>query len=363
MKRVSIAALLCAVLLLFAACLPNRTAETDATPEPTATPKPSPSPSPVPTPEPTATPSPTPSPTPTEIPVSDPVVTLIGGETLTLTARFTFEDPGFTAADYLGNDLTDRVTAEGEVIPYLVGSYERTYTVTDDFDRTTVAVRTVTIVPVELPEVVMPPEKTVYLTFDDGPSGYTDDLLDTLKKYNAKATFFIVGERGREELIARAYREGHSIGVHTYSHEYLEIYASEQAFFDDFLKTQEIIKRATGSYTQIFRFPGGSGNRASGNKGIMTRLTKIMEDLGYRYFDWTVSSGDATTEPTTTETFAARIIGGIRKHSDYAVILQHDLKYRSVCAVEAVLDWGTRNGYTFLPLDMTSPVVHSKVQN
>ena len=314
-------------------------------------------------PPPTAIPPETPTPTPTEVPITDPVITLFGGENYQVTADFTFTDPGFSAVDYLGNNLTDRVTVKGEVTAYLVGSYDLSYTVTDDGGRSTTAVRRVEVVAAELPEIVMPPEKTVYLTFDDGPCSYTEKLLDVLQKYDAKATFFVVGNKSRKDLIARAYQEGHSIGVHSYTHVYKEIYKSEKAFFEDFQKTQEVIKEQTGSYTRIFRFPGGSANTVSHiNKGIMTRLTKIMEDMGYRYFDWNVSSGDASSGYTQ-DSVKKNVINGMKNPTDFVIILQHDIHLPSVRAVEAILQWGQKNGYTFAALDLTSPIVHSKVQN
>ena len=307
------------------------------------------------------TPEPTPEPTP--LPVTDPVITLVGGEELTVTADFTFTDPGCSANDWRQNDLTDRVRVSGEVVSYLVGTYDLTYTVTDDDGRTTTAVRRVSVVPAEFPEIVMPPEKTVYLTFDDGPCGNTATLLDVLKKYDAKATFFVVGNKKRTDMIKRAYEEGHSIGVHTYTHVYKSLYKNEQAFFEDFLKTQEVIREATGSYTRIFRFPGGSANTASRvNKGIMTRLTKIMEDMGYRYFDWNVTGGDSGSGATT-ESIKKRVISGLKTHTDFAIVLQHDIHMNSVRAVESILKWGTEHGYTFRALDLTSPYVHSSVQN
>jgi peptidoglycan/xylan/chitin deacetylase (PgdA/CDA1 family) len=321
---------------------------------------------PVVTPEPlpTVPPTPEPTPEPTEVPITDPVITLIEGDSIRVPADFSFSDPGYFAEDYLGNNLTARIEISGEVVPYVVGTYDITYSVADDEGRSTTVVRHVEIVPVEMPEIVMPPEKTVYLTFDDGPCGNTALLLDVLKKHNAKATFFIIGNKGRKDMIKRAYEEGHAIGVHTYTHEYKQMYKNEQAFFDDFWKTQEVIKEQTGSYTRIFRFPGGSANTASRvNKGIMTRLTKIMEDMGYRYFDWNVASGDASGKPYTSTDIRNRVVGGLKKHSDFAIVLQHDIHLQSVKAVDAILTWGEENGYTFLALDLTSPVVHSEVAN
>ena len=325
----------------------------------------------IPTPEPTAepteipTPDPTETPEPTAVPPGDPTITLASGEDIRVTADFTFSDPGFFAADYLGNDLTDLVEVSGEVIPYLTGEYVLTYSVTDGDGRRTEVKRRVTVEPAVLPETVMPPEKTVYLTFDDGPCAYTERLLDVLDRYGAKATFFVVGTRCDSDLLVRMHESGHAIGVHCYTHVYKEVYKSDEAFLEGFQKTEEAIYAKTGEYTRILRFPGGSSNTvSSSSRGIMTRLTKIMEDMGYRYFDWTFSAGDAEHGTTSTSyDFYVRIINAMRKQTDYCVILQHDINLSSVTAVEDVLKWGIENGYTFLALDMTSPVVHTPVNN
>ena len=95
----------------------------------------------------------------------------------------------------------------------------------------------------------------------------------------------------------------------------------------------------------------------------MTRLTKIMEDMGYRYFDWNISAGDASGKSYTSGDVKNRVVSGIKRHSDFAIVLQHDIHYQSVKAVDSILTWGEQNGYTFLALDLTSPVMHSQVQN
>jgi len=371
--------LLCILFLMgsFAACqlVPGEAAApavtaapTDApTPAPTAAPTPSPTlpSSPAPTETPESTPEPTPEPTPTPLPATDPVITLTGGEQLTVNAAFTFTDPGAVARDYLGTDLTDRIAVEGTVIPYLVGEYALTYTVTDDDGRRAEARRTVTVVPVELPQVIDPPPKTIYLTFDDGPATYTDALLDTLKQYDVKATFFVVGRSPYRDVIRRAYEEGHSIGVHSYTHEFENIYASEEAFFADFLATEEVIHRQTGQYTTIFRFPGGSANTISlYNPGIISRLAKIMEDMGYRYFDWNASAKDAQSPGTDNILeYYSTLVSTVKQDGSPTIVLQHDSNVYSIRALKYFIPWALKNGYTFLPLDMTSPVIHSRIYN
>jgi Predicted xylanase/chitin deacetylase len=224
-------------------------------------------------------------------------------------------------------------------------------------------VRHVTVVPVSLPTEVKPSEKTIYLTFDDGPSPYTAKLLDVLDRYGAKATFFVTAQDPRYyDQIGRAYRAGHTIGVHTTSHNYNTIYSSEQAFFEDFFNMEEVIKQQTGSYTKIFRFPGGSSNTVSNfNPGIMTRLTQAMNNMGYQFYDWNVYSGDAGETSKTTQ-IAKNIKEGCAEHK-VSVVLQHDIKDYSVAAVESVLIWGRDNGYTFKALQLDSPAMHHGVNN
>ena len=341
------------------------TADGAPTLTPTARPTSALTPSVSPSPSPTATPEPAAEPTSTPVPVTDPVITLTGGSDLVVNAAFTFEDPGASARDYLGRDLSDRITVEGTVVPYLVGEYTLTYAVEDDGGRRTRIRRTVTVEPVELPAVIDPPPRTIYLTFDDGPGTYTDRLLDTLKRYDVKATFFVVGRSPRIDLIKRAYEEGHSIGVHSYTHEFEKIYASEEAFFADFLATEEVIKEYTGQYSTIFRFPGGSANTISFfNPGIITRLAKIMEDMGYRYFDWNASAGDAESSvPAGILEYHSTLVARVKRDGSPTIVLQHDPNVYSTKALDYFIPWALEHGYTFLPLDMTSPVIHSRISN
>lgn len=294
---------------------------------------------------------------------ASPVIELYGEADMTITAGMSFADPGFSAHDGYGNDITSLVEVSGSVTPYKAGSYELVYTISSESGEAVSAVRRVTIVPVNNPDTVSPDTKTIYLTFDDGPGPYTSALLDVLKKYNVKATFFVTGAYPKYyDMIGRAYNEGHSIGVHTFSHNYSEIYASEDAFFADFNSMQEIIKEQTGEYTKLSRFPGGSSNTVSSfNSGIMSRLAAAMTDLGYTYFDWNVSSGDAG-ETTKTSVVKQNVIDGCSGFKA-SVVLQHDIKDYSVNAVEDIIIWGLNNGYVFRGLDQTSPTAHHGINN
>ena len=213
----------------------------------------------------------------------------------------------------------------------------------------------------ERPKVVIPEGKVVYLTFDDGPGPYTDQLLDVLKANDVKATFFVVGDHYGKTM-KRIVDEGHSIGVHSITHNYQEIYASPEAYFADILGMQEIIYRNTGVRTTLMRFPGGSSNLVSSfNKGIMTYLTEAVQDAGFQSFDWNVDSNDAGGAKSADEVFN-NVTDGISKHKT-SVVLQHDIHPFSVKAVERIIQWGKAHGYTFLPLQPDSYGARHGVNN
>jgi len=140
--------------------------------------------------------------------------------------------------------------------------------------------------------------KTVYLTFDDGPSNRTVEILDILKKEDIKATFFIIGKEGEKEkdLLKRMADEGHSIGIHTYSHIYSSIYDSVENYLGDFNQTYQLIYDTTGMKPKIFRFPGGSINKynAQDYEEIIAEMTR----RGFTYYDWNASDGDANSNAT-----------------------------------------------------------------
>lgn len=290
-----------------------------------------------------------------------PEIFLEGGSEIELSAGVPYEELGYTCTDNVDGDLTDRVAVSGEVDCYHKGAYEITYTVEDRYHNKATVTRTVNVVPVPQPDKVDPGDKVIYLTFDDGPSQYTEQLLDVLDAYNVKATFFVV-DTAYSDLIAEEFKRGHSVGIHTASHDYDRIYASEEAYFADLQHMQDLIVCLTGQRTTLVRFPGGSSNTVSKfNPGIMTKLAADLTDMGYQYFDWNVSSGDAG-ETTDTQRVYENVINGVQ-WQNVSIVLQHDIKGYSVAAVEKIIIWGLNNGYTFLPLDSTSPTSHHRIAN
>ena len=286
-----------------------------------------------------------------------PKIKLKGSSIMYLELGKNYKEPGYTATDNCLGNINDRVKVSGEIDSSKIGKYILTYSVKDDYNNESKITRTIYVYK-KNPDIPVG-NKVIYLTFDDGPSGYTNELLDILKKYNVKATFFITSN-GSDKVIKRAYQEGHSIGIHTYSHKYKEVYKSEEAFFKDIDKVNNRIKKITGEYSHILRFAGGSSNTVSNfNKGIMTRLSKEVELRGYKYFDWNVSAGDTATNDT--NKIANNVIKNLRKGNN--VVLQHDTKYNSIKAVEKIIQYGLANDYVFASLNETSPTVHHMINN
>ncbi len=297
-----------------------------------------------------------------QIVYNDPVapeLILLGDTKITVPAGGSFKEPGFTAMDNCDGDITNQVKVTGGIDPYLPGDYTISYSVTDNYGNTATARRTVTVSGIYNNGGTN--GKVIYLTFDDGPSNYTPYLLDVLKKYGVKATFFVVNT-GAISIITRTANEGHAIAIHSKTHDYRKIYASEDAYFEDLYAMQEIIRNYTGITTCMVRFPGGSSNRVSSfNPGIMTRLSQALAEKGFYYFDWNVSSQDAGVATTTDEVFN-NVIKGIGGRSA-SVVLQHDSQGFSVRAVEKIIVWGLVHGYTFLPMTPSSPGCHHVIKN
>lgn len=169
----------------------------------------------------------------------------------------------------------------------------------------------------------VPGIRKVCLTFDDGPSMYTDQILDILKEYNVKATFFVVakGKEPYEEEYRRILAEGHTLGMHSYSHVYRDIYSSKEAFIEDLNMLQEYLHDVTGAYPQIYRFPGGSGNRAASVD--IRELTDYLAEIDVTYYDWNISSGDATGRKLSSDQIIANCTRGLEQY-ETAIILMHD---------------------------------------
>lgn len=311
-----------------------------------------------------------------------PEITLSGQLNLSLEIGSHYEEPGYTATDNCDGDITDLVEVSGDVDTGKAGTYKLKYTVMDSYENSATAVRTVKVHEPETEPVTQATEPNkstepsteptetlpqnpvggvIYLTFDDGPGRYTPKLLDILAKYRIKATFFVVNT-GYISTVSRIASEGHTVAMHSATHNFKKIYASEDAYFEDLAQIQSIIQEHTGQKPMLLRFPGGGSNTVSRfNEGIMTRLTAMVEEQGYTYFDWNVDSDDAGSAKTASKVFHNVINGCADKRS--SVVLMHDIKSYTVDAVEDIIVWGLENGYTFRALTADSPECHHRINN
>lgn len=198
----------------------------------------------------------------------------------------------------------------------------------------------------------------VYLTFDDGPSENTNEILDILDDYGVKATFFVVGKPEEEYkgIYQRIVNEGHTIGMHSYSHKYSEIYSSLDAFKNDFEQIQNLIYDTTGVESVYYRFPGGSSNKVSNID--MSQYIQYVNDQGVKYFDWNVSSGDATSLAYTPDDLVENVMNDVVKYKT-SVVLMHDTEAKdaTVQALPKLIEELQKAGALILPIDGETTVI------
>lgn len=208
-------------------------------------------------------------------------------------------------------------------------------------------------------------EKIVYLTFDDGPSDNTKKILDILDEYKAKATFFVTGHNQKKnDMLRIAHEKGHAVGLHTYTHDYASVYESEQAYFDDLQKISNMVEKVTGEKSRLIRFPGGSSNTISRKyaPGLMTKLTREVQEKGYQYFDWNCDSTDASGNNVPVDKLIANATSSQAKHIN---ILMHDTdaKNTTVEALPKIIEHYRKQGYAFRALTVDSYAPHHQVNN
>lgn len=201
--------------------------------------------------------------------------------------------------------------------------------------------------------------KRVYLTFDDGPSTHTAEILDILAEYDIKATFFVVGDTDEEAkaLYRRIVAEGHSLGIHSYSHRYGEIYSSEEAFFEDFYLLSDYLYDVTGVRPDICRLPGGSSNTVS--KIDMAEIVNKLEAQGITCYDWNISGGDADGHDLSSGQIAANVLNGVGNFQT-SIVLLHDGKDKAatVQAVRMILeDLTNQEKLEIKPITEETPII------
>ena len=287
-------------------------------------------------------------------------IKLNGDSTTYVKVNSKYNEKGAEYLDGCGKKLDDKVTIEGSVNTSKTGNYTITYSVSDGTKKTRKVV-----VYKESESVITGSGngKILYLTFDDGPGPYTKKILNTLAKYNVKATFFVTNQfPGYVSLIKDEFKAGHTVAVHTYSHNY-NIYKSVDAYVKDFNRMNDVIEKYTGTRSRIFRFPGGSSNTVSRSysKGVVSKIAKYMTNQGYKYFDWDVGSGDTDGSGSRSKIYNNVINGA--KTCKKCVFLMHDIKPNTANELDHILSTLTSKGYRFGTLSTTSPTVHHSIAN
>ena len=244
------------------------------------------------------------------------------------------------------------------------GTYEVTYSAKDSSGNKTTVKRKIEVIK-KIGSEHQSDEKVVYLTFDDGPSENTQKIMDILAKYNAKATFFVTGRNQKYNyLIKDAYNAGHTIALHTYSHDYQTVYSSVDAYFDDLNKVGQMVKNEIGFVPHYIRFPGGSSNTISRKycQGIMSTLTKEVVEKGYQYYDWNGDSTDASGNHVAVDKL---IRNGTLCHDNNVMILCHDTQAKdtTVQALPSIIEHYQSLGYSFKGIDDKTYTPHQSVNN
>ena len=198
----------------------------------------------------------------------------------------------------------------------------------------------------------------VYLTFDDGPSVQTGKVLDILKQYKVKATFFVVGREDAKSiaLYQRIVDEGHTLAMHSYSHDYAKLYVSLDSFQEDLHRLQNLLFDKTGVWCKYYRFPGGSSNTAS--KVSMKDLEAYLDREGIAYFDWNVYGGDGISA----EVIVKNVTANVDKYKE-SVILLHDAadKRATVSALPGIIEYlQSQKDTEILPItEKSCPLIHT----
>ncbi len=286
-----------------------------------------------------------------------PKMVLVGNKHITLTINDQYVELG-AKAKYFDKDISNQIEIKGEVDTNKIGTYIVTYLVQNAFFVSKIN-RVITII--DDPPVR---DSTIYLTFDDGPSSFTTELLDLLKKEKIKATFFVLNWSDKyDKVMKRTVKEGHAIGLHAYKHDYYNNYRSVNAFFTDLTLIHDKVKEVTGVDSKIIRFIGGSSNTVSRySPGIMTKLTKEVEKRGFYYFDWNIGSGD--TYWISSNSVYRNVIRELDDKSTY-IVLMHDWDYNEkiIPALKNIIKYAKDKGYFFDKITTKTPPIKHQVSN
>lgn len=314
----------------------------------------------------------------TVIDTESPVIKIEGNEVCEVQNDISFfEDPGVTVTDNVDKDIQNRV--DNVIVNIEENKYQVIYEVADSSGNIASARRDIIVIPEAKPEIQEQPEQqennskgTIYLTFDDGPSNLTLQVLEILKENNVNATFFVVGgfdpknEEWKLDIMRKAVDEGNTVALHGNSHDYSKIYSSVTNATSNFTEENQFLIDNLGIDTKIIRFPGGSSNTVSKNycEGVMSSATEILTNLGYKYFDWNVDSNDAGSDVGLSENIYNNVISTVVAGRDN-VILMHDGSYHeaSIEALPKIIQVLKDEGYEFKAIKSDTPTVQHRVNN
>ena len=286
-------------------------------------------------------------------------IVLNGSSSVNIGLNSNYTEEGAYYSDGCGNKIDDEIDISGSVDTSNTGTYKITYT--SKTDNSVTATRTVNVY--NMPSSYAAPytgNSIIYLTFDDGPGAYTRSILDTLDKYNVKATFFVTNQfPGYQNLIAEEANRGHTIGVHSKTHSW-SIYHSLDNYWADFDAMNDIIEKQTGKRTSILRFPGGTSNHVA--KIGMSNIVNSVNSKGYQYYDWNVCVEDAgaCVSSNDKQTCVYNYFKNYLKPGRDNIVLLHDIKSYTAQSLDKMIQYGLNNGYTFRAIDGEAAAVHFK---
>lgn len=279
-----------------------------------------------------------------------PKIEMQGGSTIYVQSLDNLDniDPGVVVTDNYDKDI--RAKRERNKISET--EYEFVYTATDSSGNVTIEKR----------RIVMA-TGVIYLTFDDGPSNVTPEILDILEKNDVKATFFIVDYSEEDkETIQRVINNGHTLGIHGISHDYATIYSSVTAALENFTDLKEKLLNDFGYEATFIRFPGGASNTVSKkySEGVMTKVTEAVEQEGLVYYDWNVDVNDAGGARTASKIYD-NFVEGIASKRENVVLMHDGFGHEATAeALQRIIDYAKYNGYEFSAIsENTVPVQHS----
>ena len=288
-------------------------------------------------------------------------IVLNGRASISLELGDTYEEAGAYLTDGCGEPIEGEVVTSGSVDSNKVGKYTITYKLKDNDNIKNT--RTITVYKETAKQATG--SGVIYLTFDDGPSVYTSKILNVLDKYNIKATFFVTNQfSGYKNMIGEEYRRGHTIGVHSLTHNY-NIYQSSQSYWNDFDAMNNIIEEQTGKKTTLLRFPGVTNNhmanKTAGKVGMSTIVNEVNEK-GLHYFDWNVSVEDNGSCSSVANKQAC-IIKNFKTYINpnrENFVLMHDMKSYTADGLETMIQYAINMGYKFKPITEDTNPVHFK---